>query len=152
MLNNVLALEAKRLRKNQQLREEEMKKGIVVTLGVDGNGESAFIVDAEFDIAWVRFLSALQALGFAIDDRDNSAGTIYAKYTGIESSFFGSLIGSEDDLPIDKKTYHIQLGDLGKKTTIAFLDDENIPMPTKFMSDIHQAVADSMADDSLKIN
>ncbi len=151
MLNDVLALEAKRLRKEQELRRDEMKKGIAVTLGFDGNGESAFIVDAEFDISWVRFLSALKTLGFTIDDRDSSAGTIYAKYNGGESSFFGSLIGSEDDLPIDKQTYHIQLGDLGKKTTIAFLDDENIPMSAKFMSDIHQAFADSMADDSLKI-
>jgi outer membrane protein assembly factor BamC len=151
MLNDVLALEAKRLRKKQELRRDEMKKGIAVTLGFDGNGESAFIVDAEFDISWVRFLSALKTLGFTIDDRDSSAGTIYAKYNGVESSFFGSLIGSEDDLPIDKQTYHIQLGDLGKKTTIAFLDDEDIPMSAKFMSDIHQAFADSMADDSLKI-
>lgn len=151
-LNGILQREAKQIRLDSKLRREELQLGVELTLGFDADGESTMISQADYDITWVRLSASLMQLGFNISDFDRSAGSIFAKYSGPESSgFFDAFSSSDEELNIKKQTYHIQLGDLGERTTISFLTDENIPMPATFNTELHPALAELMADNSLKI-
>lgn len=151
LLNGILMEKAKSLRIASERRKEEFQLGVELILGADDEGESNLVADAEYDIAWSRLIASLRELGFSVNDSDRSAGMIYAKYTGGETSFFSALFGESEALSVKKQTYHIQLGDLGNKTSIAFLDDENIPMPSTFYSEIHTALAELMGNNSLKV-
>ncbi len=80
-----------------------------------------------FDRAWRRVGVALDSGGFAVDDRDRSAGDFYVRYvdtdTGAkreEPGFFSRLFGAKD--PAKAPTYRLHLTQKGNETEVTVLD------------------------------
>lgn len=151
VLNKVVGHYAQQIRIADAKRLKRIREGLAMKLGFDGNGEPAFVVDAEFDVTWSRLLLVLRKLGFNVKDLDKSNGVLFLKYDGADDGWWANLWSSDNDLPIDKTNYRMQLGDLGKKTSITMLTDENTPVTADFMTRIHTAFAEKMATDNLDI-
>lgn len=151
VLNKVIGHYAQQIRVADAKRLRQIRDGLTMKMGFDSNGEPAFVVDAEYDVTWSRLLLVLRKLGFDVKDLDKSNGVLFLKYEGADAGWWDSLWGSDEDLPIDKARYRMQLGDLGQKTSITMLTDENTPVTAEFMTRIHSAFADTMATDDLDI-
>ena len=90
--------------------------------------EGAMLVVSEsYDRAWRRVGVALDSGGFAVDDRDRSAGDYYVRYvdtdTGAKSEepgFFSRLFGG--DKKASAAQYRIHLSSAGDATQVTVLD------------------------------
>ena len=100
----------------------------VVTPATD---QSVLIISENFDRAWRRVGVALDSGGFAVDDRDRSAGDYYVRYvdsdTGIkreDPNFLSRLFGAKD--PGKAPTYRIHLVTRGNETEVTVLNDKGV--------------------------
>ncbi|ARP77523.1 MULTISPECIES: outer membrane protein assembly factor BamC [Bordetella] len=85
------------------------------------------VVDESFDRAWRRVGVALDSGGFAVDDRDRSAGEYFVRYvdtdTGAQNDqpgFFSRLFSS--DKKAQAPQYRIRLTGSGTQTQVTVLD------------------------------
>lgn len=93
--------------------------------------KSMLLLGETFDRAWRRVSVALDSGGFAVDDRDRSAGDFYVRYvdtdTGMkreEPHFFARLFGAKD--APKAPTYRIHLTTKGAQTEVTVLDDKGV--------------------------
>lgn len=89
--------------------------------------KTSMVLAEPFDRAWRRVGVALDSGGFAVDDRDRSAGDFYVRYvdtdTGAkreEPGFFSRLFGAKD--PAKAPTYRLHLAQKGNNTEVTVLD------------------------------
>lgn len=89
--------------------------------------KTSMVLAEPFDRAWRRVGVALDSGGFAVDDRDRSAGDFYVRYvdtdTGAkreEPGFFSRLFGAKD--PAKAPTYRLHLTQKGNNTEVTVLD------------------------------
>lgn len=100
----------------------------VVTPATD---KSVLIISENFDRAWRRVGVALDSGGFAVDDRDRSAGDYYVRYvdsdTGFkreDPNFLSRLFGAKD--PGKAPTYRIHLESRGNETEVTVLNEKGV--------------------------
>jgi outer membrane protein assembly factor BamC len=100
----------------------------VVTPATD---KSVLIISENFDRAWRRVGVALDSGGFAVDDRDRSAGDYYVRYvdsdTGFkreDPNFLSRLFGAKD--PGKAPTYRIHLDSRGNETEVTVLNEKGV--------------------------
>ncbi len=100
----------------------------VVTPATD---QSVLIISENFDRAWRRVGVALDSGGFAVDDRERSAGDSYVRYvdsdTGIkreDPNFLSRLFGAKD--PGKAPTYRIHLDSRGNQTEVTVLNEKGV--------------------------
>lgn len=93
--------------------------------------KNSLVLGESFDRAWRRVGVALDSGGFAVDDRDRSAGDFYVRYvdtdTGMkreEPHFFARLFGAKD--APKAPTYRIHLKSQGTQTEVTVLDDKGV--------------------------
>ena len=93
--------------------------------------KSVLIISENFDRAWRRVGVALDSGGFAVDDRDRSAGDYYVRYvdtdTGVkreDPNFLSRLFGAKD--PGKAPTYRIHLVTRGNETEVTVLNDKGV--------------------------
>ncbi|MBZ1350833.1 outer membrane protein assembly factor BamC [Alcaligenaceae bacterium LF4-65] len=93
--------------------------------------KAVLIISESFDRAWRRVGVALDSGGFAVDDRDRSAGDYYVRYvdsdTGFkreDPNFLSRLFGAKD--PGKAPTYRIHLGARGNETEVTVLNDKGM--------------------------
>lgn len=91
--------------------------------------KSVLVIGESFDRAWRRVSVALDSGGFAVDDRDRSAGEFYVRYVDVDTGlkredpgFFAKLFGSKD--PGKAPTYRIRLTSSGAQTEVTVLDEK----------------------------
>jgi len=89
--------------------------------------KTVILIDESFERAWRRVGVALDSGGFAVDDRDRTAGDFYVRYvdtdTGAkreETNFFTRLFGAKD--PAKAPTYRLHLTQQGTQTEVAVFD------------------------------
>lgn len=94
----------------------------------DGD-KTKLMIGETFDRAWRRVGVALDSGGFAVDDRDRSAGEYYVRYVDVDTGmkrdephFFARLFGAKD--APKAPTYRIRLTSVGSQTEVTVLDDK----------------------------
>lgn len=132
-------------------RIAKIRQGFNTDMGFDADGNPAFVVDAVFENTWPRLLLVLRKMGFDVKDLDQSTGLLFVQYNGIESSWWSGLFGSEDKLDIEKNEYRLQLGGVGEKTTVTFMDNESKPFDAKRITKIFAPFKDYMGNEDLDI-
>ena len=133
-------------------RYREIRKGLPMELGFDSDGESAFVVDADYDITWPRLLLVLRKLGFDVKDYDKSNGLLFVKYNGSEDSWWSNIWSSDkNEFDLDTEEYRIKVVAAGKKTTVTLLDNESKPFPVNKITKLFPTFAKNMSDDDLDI-
>ncbi|MEP0357150.1 outer membrane protein assembly factor BamC [Paraglaciecola sp.] len=152
VLNQVVAHYEFNTRVQTVKRFRQIRQGLETELGFDADGEPAFVVDADYDIAWPRLLLVLRKLGFDVKDFDKSNGMLFLNYSDGDSSWWSNIWSSESgELALDEDEYRIKVIDIGKKTSITFMDEESIPFPVNQLTDLYKPFSEYMSDDNLDI-
>jgi outer membrane protein assembly factor BamC len=133
-------------------RIRQIRQGLPMELGFDGEGSPAFVVDADYEITWPRLLLVLRKLGFDVKDYDKSKGMLFVKYNGSEDGWWGNLWSSDkNELELDIEEYRVKVLDVGNKTTVTMLDQENIPFPVNKLTDLYPKFSKTMSSADLDI-
>ncbi|RND29343.1 outer membrane protein assembly factor BamC, partial [Vibrio cholerae] len=61
-------------------RAQELVKQIPITMGSDRSGFPVIIARTPYDVLWQRLPELLPKMGFTIEERNQSQGTVKAKY------------------------------------------------------------------------
>jgi len=105
---------------------EAAPKSPVVQEDVRADG-AMLVVDEPFDRAWRRVGVALDSGGFAVDDRDRSAGEYFVRYVDTDSGsqqnqpgFFSRMFSG--DSKAQAAQYRVRLTESGGQTQVTVLD------------------------------
>ncbi len=143
---NVLMTNLVTARYDQQAREEAQRKvqafvkHIPITMGTDRSGLPVIIARAEYDVLWSRLPTILPKMGFTVEDRAQSQGTIEAKYASPNDKFWNDIGVKPIDLDAGKYTF--LLGDLGNRTSINITDSSGKPVEEKFLKSMVPVLAE----------
>ncbi|RTE87038.1 MULTISPECIES: outer membrane protein assembly factor BamC [Gammaproteobacteria] len=81
VLNDVSIAMEQSYRSNREVFAQEQ---INVTMGSSVDGEPAYVIETDFNSAWVLMPDALNNLGFVVDDLNQSEGVYYTTYEPFE--------------------------------------------------------------------
>jgi outer membrane protein assembly factor BamC len=114
-------------RKMAQAKSDPQEPKVTVA----GTDQSALVIAETFDRAWRRVSVALDSGGFAVEDRDRSAGEFFVRYvdtdTGLvreEPGFFSRMFGAKQ--PSTAPIYRVRLTSKGTQTEVTVLDDKGV--------------------------
>ncbi|MGL4205276.1 MAG: outer membrane protein assembly factor BamC [Aeromonadaceae bacterium] len=129
MLNQVAVDYDKQLRIGQV---QVVNGRAAMSLGVDDNGLTAWLVDAPFEATWQRLITMLPKLNFEITSKTQSKGLIVVDYDEPDSDFWKAH--DIEPFGLDSGTYRLQLGEFKGKTSITLFDEDKKPVPTSVVS------------------
>jgi outer membrane protein assembly factor BamC len=91
-------------------------------------GVPTLLVNADQEAAWRLVGVALERVGFAVEDRDRSAGLYYVRYDdptkGDKRGFFDKLAFWRSDKGPSDSRYRVHLQEAGDKTRVTVLDSK----------------------------
>lgn len=139
MTNLVTARYDQLERDNARLRAQELVKQIPISMGQDRSGLPIIIARAPYSVLWERLPDVLGELGFSIEGRSRSQGVVEVKYNTPDDEFWTEL-GTQ---PIDlaSRTYKVQLGDLGNRTSINLTNPDGKPVAEKALTSLAPVLA-----------
>ena len=88
------------------------------------------LIDESFSRAWRLIGLALDRVGFAVEDRDRSAGIYYVRYNDpsqedADKSWLSGLAFWSDDKKVDKvNRYQVRVGSSGDRTVVRVADEK----------------------------
>jgi outer membrane protein assembly factor BamC len=140
LLTNIIESRYDDERRQEMARKaEQLVKHIPISLGVDRSGLPVIIARASYDLLWDKLPNLMPAMGFDIEDRNQSQGTVKAKYAAPDDEFW-TTIGVK---PINLKSgsYTFLFGDLGNRTSINVTDSKGKPIEEKLLKDMVPVLA-----------
>ncbi|NVD07170.1 outer membrane protein assembly factor BamC [Vibrio sp. JPW-9-11-11] len=139
MTNLVTARYDLDLREEAARKAEQLVKKIQVTMGSDRSGFPVIIARSSYNVLWNRLPTLLPKMGFTLEERNQSQGTIKAKYASPDDAFWND-IGVQ---PIDLApgSYTFLFGDLGNRTSINVTDSTGKPVEEKLLEDMVPVLA-----------
>lgn len=149
-LNFIIAEYDFGLRLAQSQRIAKIRDGFSSKLGFNPDGESAFIVDANYNNTWPRLLLVLRKMGFDVIDLDQSSGIMFVVYNGQDEGWWSGMF-SDDEFNLDKDNYRIFVERVGQKTSVTFKNDENVAFAPNQATQIFAAFDENMSSDNLDI-
>ncbi len=108
----------------------------LVNIGESEQGEPALIIDYPPDELWIYISGFFEKYGFRITDLNEDKRIYEVYYTKPDNSFWDSLWG--DEVPViemENGTYEFHLKELGKKTAMVIVDEQNNPVSEKILLD-----------------
>ena len=148
LLTNIIESRYDDERRQEMARKaEQLVKHIPISLGVDRSGLPIIIARVSYDLLWDKLPTLLPAMGFEIEERNQSQGTVKAKYAAPDDEFW-TKVGVK---PINLKSgsYTFLFGDLGNRTSINVTDSKGKPIEEKLLKDMVPVLA-AIADDKNK--
>ena len=148
LLTNIIESRYDDERRQEMARKaEQLVKHIPISLGVDRSGLPVIIARISYALLWDKLPTLLPAMGFEIEERNQSQGTVKAKYAAPDDEFW-TRIGVK---PINLKSgsYTFLFGDLGNRTSINITDSKGKPIEEKLLKDMVPVLA-AIADDKNK--
>ncbi|HIF9078285.1 TPA: outer membrane protein assembly factor BamC [Photobacterium damselae] len=134
---------------DQQLRDEaaaraqEMLKHVPITMSTDNAGLPVIIARAPYNLFWDRLPTVLEQLGFSVEDKNESQGTMAVKYSAPDDEYWEKL--GVQPINLDNDTYKIQVGDLGNRTSISVNDDDGKPVTAQALQSLAPVLAAQLA-------
>lgn len=153
ILNQVIDHYDTKLRIADAKRIRRIQTGLDLELGFNADGDPAYLVESDYNIAWPRLLLVLKKMGFNVKDLDKSNGLLFVQYVGADVGWWSKLWGNDDknQLPLDKTDYRIQVKEQGPKISITLLDDDNNQLSAQTVTEIYEPLAKVMATNDLDI-
>lgn len=149
-LNYIIAEYDFDVRLAQTQRINMIREGFKSSLGFNADGDSAYMIDAQYNNAWPRLLLVLRKMNFDVIDLDQSSGIMFVVYNGEDEGFFTRLFGT-DALPLEQDTYRIFVSRAGAKTSVTLKDDESVTLDLDTVTGIFPTFKELMASDNLDI-
>ncbi|CAH0534176.1 Outer membrane protein assembly factor BamC [Vibrio stylophorae] len=111
----------------EQARQQAIAQtqNIPISVGTDRSGLPVIIARAPYDVFWEKAPALLEKIGFTMESRNGSQGTISGRFDKLSSSEYADL--GVEDIDIKLSTYTIQFGDLENRTSISFVDRYGVP-------------------------
>lgn len=134
MANFITARYDSELREEARIRAQELVKNIPVSLGKDRSGLPVIIARAPYDVFWERLPNILDKLGFTIEDRNRSQGTLTLEYKAPDEEVWEELV--VEPLQLSRGKYSILLGDLGNRTSINVTDSAGKPVSEEALASL----------------
>lgn len=117
-------------RDEAQRRAQELVKQIPITMGTDRSGFPVIIARTPYNVLWQRLPMILPKMGFTIDERNQSQGTIKAKYASPDDEFWNEI--GVKPMELKSGTYTFLFGDLGNRTSINVTDSSGNRLRKRF--------------------
>ncbi|WP_413113930.1 outer membrane protein assembly factor BamC [Thaumasiovibrio sp. DFM-14] len=127
------------LRKQALLRAQQQVKRVAVNMGQDRSGLPVIIARAEYDVFWERLPILLEQTGFTISGRNRSQGEIEVKFKAPNDEYWQEI--GIKPIRLDDRSYTLQLGDLGNRTSINVTDNKGKPVPEEALETFALALA-----------
>ncbi|WP_456296875.1 outer membrane protein assembly factor BamC [Vibrio sp. AK197] len=139
MTNLVTARYDSDMRAEAARQAQEQLKQIPITMGSDRSGFPVIIARTPYNALWQRIPTLLPTMGFSVEERNQSQGTVKAKYSSPDDEFWNE-VGVK---PINLKggTYTFLLGDLGNRTSINITDSNGKPVEEAVLKDMVPVLA-----------
>ncbi|EIO3972138.1 outer membrane protein assembly factor BamC [Vibrio vulnificus] len=126
-------------RDEAQRRAQELVKQIPITMGTDRSGFPVIIARTPYNVLWQRLPTILPQMGFTIDERNQSQGTIKAKYASPDDEFWNEI--GVKPMEMKSGTYTFLFGDLGNRTSINVTDSSGKPVEEAFLKSMAPVLA-----------
>ncbi|MGL0947478.1 outer membrane protein assembly factor BamC [Vibrio vulnificus] len=126
-------------RDEAQRRAQELVKQIPITMGTDRSGFPVIIARTPYNVLWQRLPIILPKMGFTIDERNQSQGTIKAKYASPDDEFWNEI--GVKPMELKSGTYTFLFGDLGNRTSINVTDSSGKPVEEAFLKSMAPVLA-----------
>ncbi|NOH98452.1 outer membrane protein assembly factor BamC [Vibrio sp. 99-70-13A1] len=139
MTNLVTARYDQDLRDEAALKAQELVKRIPITMGSDRSGFPVIIARTPYNVLWQRLPELLPTMGFELEERNQSQGTIKAKYASPDDEFWESI--GVKPLELAGGTYTFLMGDLGNRTSINVTDASGKPVEEEFLKSLAPVLA-----------
>ncbi|CAK4068955.1 outer membrane protein assembly factor BamC [Vibrio sp. MarTm2] len=134
MTNLVTARYDLDLREEAQRKAQELVKHIPITMGSDRSGFPVIIARTPYNVLWQRLPRLLPNMGFTIEERNQSQGTIKAKYASPDDEFWTEI--GVKPIGLSSGTYTFLFGDLGNRTSINVTDSSGKPVEEELLKDM----------------
>lgn len=118
------------------------------------DGQSAVVIDENFDRAWRRVGLALDRSGFTVEDRNRSDGLYFVRYVPADAQpqkqapgFFGRITGwfsRSDKEATQPVRYRIRVASAGERSSVTVLDANGQPDRSATAQRILQLLADDL--------
>ncbi|MCG9577782.1 outer membrane protein assembly factor BamC [Vibrio tubiashii] len=139
MTNLVTARYDQDLREEAARKAQELVKQIPISMGSDRSGFPVIIARTPYNVLWLRLPTLLPEMGFTIEERNQSQGTVKAKYAAPDDEFW-TKIGVKP-IGLESGTYTFLLGDLGNRTSINVTDSAGKPVEEALLEDMVPVIA-----------
>ncbi|WFB48940.1 outer membrane protein assembly factor BamC [Vibrio coralliilyticus] len=146
MTNLVTARYDLDIREEAARRAQELVKQIPISMGTDRSGFPVIIARTPYNVLWPRLPKLLPEMGFTIEERNQSQGTVKAKYAAPDDAFWTEV--GVKPIGLSSGTYTFLFGDLGNRTSINVTDSSGKPVEEELLKDmvpVLSAVADKHA-------
>ncbi|WP_010449661.1 outer membrane protein assembly factor BamC [Vibrio rotiferianus] len=139
MTNLVTARYDQQVREDAQKKAQELVKQIPITMGTDRSGLPVIIARAQYSVLWQRLPELLPKIGFTIESRSQSQGTVEARYASPDDAFWNDIGVKPIDLDAGKYTF--LFGDLGNRTSINVTNSSGKPVEAEFLKSLAPVLA-----------
>ncbi|CAH1585025.1 outer membrane protein assembly factor BamC [Vibrio rotiferianus] len=139
MTNLVTARYDQQVRADAQKKAQELVKQIPITMGTDRSGLPVIIARAQYNVLWQRLPELLPKIGFTIESRSQSQGTVEARYASPDDAFWNDIGVKPIDLDAGKYTF--LFGDLGNRTSINVTNSSGKPVEAEFLKSLAPVLA-----------
>ncbi|WP_192457265.1 outer membrane protein assembly factor BamC [Musicola keenii] len=120
MLNTLSDALDKRLNESDNALAGRNSQQLNVQSGADDSGLPLLVVRGPYNQVWDRLPKALESIGMQVGDRSRPQGSITITYKAPGNSTWDALGAKDPQLP--KGDYKLQVGDLGNRSTLQFID------------------------------
>lgn len=139
MTNLVTARYDLDLREEAARKAEQLVKQIPISMGSDRSGFPVIIARTQYNVLWNRLPTLLPNMGFTLEERNQSQGTVKAKYAAPDDEFWNDI--GVKPIGLDSGTYTFLFGDLGNRTSINVTDSSGKPVEEKLLEDMVPVLA-----------
>ncbi len=146
--NQLMTIYEEEERNKARVAANDLMQQIPINLGKDRGGLGVVIARASFSIMWERLPSLLTQMGFEIEERNRSQGTINVNYSPPNDDFFEKI--QTQPLVFEQRNLKIQLGDLGNRTSINMTNSKDKPVSEETLSSLAEVLTAVMKFDSEK--
>ncbi len=134
MTNLVTSIYDQNLHAEAALKAQTLLKRIPVSLGKDRSGLPVIIARAPYSTLWQRMPTILSPLGFKIEERNQSQGTIKVKYAKPDDEFWLDL--GVKPFELSGSSFTFLMGDLNNRTSINVTDSSDKPISEQLLTDL----------------
>lgn len=126
MVNYITNQYDKQVTEEARIRALELVNKVPVTMGSDRSGLPVIIARAPYDLVWGKLDTILPQIGFAVDDKNRSQGTIETKYSAPDNEVWQKF--DVEPLTLKSRKYTFLVGDLDNRTSINVTDADGKPI------------------------
>ncbi|OOE96023.1 MULTISPECIES: outer membrane protein assembly factor BamC [unclassified Salinivibrio] len=131
-----LRAEARRLAAQRQ-------SDIPMSFGTDRSGLPVIIARAPYDVVWEKLPEMIKPLGFTVESRNQSQGTVKTRHVAPNDERWQAL--GVEPISLPDNSYTLLLGDLGNRTSINVTDSDGKPVKKATLEALSPALKAAIA-------